>query len=110
MDTPENYNVGVGATKHVGSDSYAFYISESFHLKNGRQVLGMYEPDTHFEHDWTDGHEVVDKFDPTAKSEFYITFWRGNWYRCTSTGELTKPHRKDSYAFGYACSYRDPSF
>ena len=51
--------VGLGATYHIGSDSYPYYVSEV--LSNG--IIGMYQPDSHFLKDWTDGFLLVDKFD-----------------------------------------------
>ena len=101
---------GVGATKHVGSDAYPFYISSVELQPNGRLVVGMYEADSHFENSWTEGTMKVDKFDKDRKAEFWLTVWRNAWYRCDCKGKLLEPHKKDWYSFGSACSYQDPSF
>lgn len=96
--------VGVGATYCCGSDAYPYYVSEV--LPNG--VIGMYEPHSHFEHSWADGDMVVDKFDPSHKSEFYIRRSYGHWWQCTLDGKRT--HRWHRVSFGHAYSYRDPSW
>ena len=106
----EVIHVGVGATKHVGSDSYPYYVAYAQLSKKGKPVVGMYQPGSHFERDWTDGYEVVDPFDPKAKPEFYITLFRNRWWACDKDGVRAKPHRIDEYSFGMAISYRDPSF
>ena len=101
---------GLGATKRVGSDSYPYYVTSVELRTNGRLVVGMYEADSHFEHDWTEGSLTVDKFDKTKLAEFWLTVWRNAWYRCDQNGILLVPHRQDWYSFGAACSYQDPSF
>ena len=99
---------GTGVTESVGSDSYPFYVSEV--LPN--RVIGLYPPSSHFEKSWTDGHQVVDKFDANMPSKFYIKRRYGNWWQCTKDG---KPLRKwggryNRISFGHAYSYQDPSF
>lgn len=96
--------VGTGATYHCGSDRYPYYVSEL--LPHG--VIGMYRPNSHFEKNWTDGHLVVDKFDSSHVSEFYIRKSYGTWWKCDKNGKrIQKWH---SIRFGYASSYQDPSF
>ena len=96
--------VGLGATYNCGSDAYPYYVSEV--LPNG--VIGLYEPNSHFEKDWTDGHQVVDKFDPAKKSEFYIRRAYGHWWTCSKIGIREK--RWHDISFGHAYAYQDPSF
>ena len=96
--------VGLGATYSIGSDSYPYYVSEV--LPNG--VIGLYEPSSHFEHDWTEGSMVVDKFDSSHASEVYIRKSYGHWWECDKDGK--RKCRWHSIHFGHACSYRDPSF
>lgn len=105
--------VGLGATKHVGSDAYPYYISEI--LPKG--VIGLYSPGSHFDkdHPWEGGSMVVDKFDPQHKSEFYIRRRYGKWWKCDATGKTYKKTDYQNYGtihlrFGHACSYQDPSF
>ena len=99
---------GVGATMTVGSDSYAYYVSEV--LSNG--IVGLYSPKTYFENSWADGTMKVDDFDKSNASEFYIKRRYGKWWKCTKdgnplhkwTGKYARLH------FGRAYAYRDPSF
>lgn len=100
---------GLGATMSVGSDCYPYYISEV--LPN--RVIGLYTPGSHFEKDWTDGHEVVDKYDPARPSEMFIKRAYGHWWKVsrdgkTRIGRFTGRHSR--FSIGHACSYRDPSF
>ena len=96
--------VGLGATYHCGSDSYPYYVSEV--LPKG--VIGMYRPNSNFEKDWTDGHKVVDKFDPNHETETYIRRFYGHWWTCTKEGKRIQ--RWHDITFGHACAYTDPSF
>ena len=101
--------VGVGATMSVGSDSYPYYISEV--LPNG--VIGLYSPNSHFEKSWTDGHEVVDKFDPAHKSELYIKRCYGKWWKTSRDGKTRISRftsRWQRFDIGHAYAYSDPSF
>ena len=102
--------IGLGATKNVGSDSYPFYVADKYVTKNGRYVVGMYEADAHFEHDWTEGTQKVDAFDPRKRPEFYICTWRNCWWKSDMNGNLIEPHQKMHFSFGHACAYQDPSF
>lgn len=101
--------VGIGATMSVGSDSYPYYISEV--LSNG--VIGLYQPNSHFEKDWTDGHEIVDAFDANHPSNFYIRRCYGNWWKTSRDGK-TRFGRFASkwmrFSIGHAYAYSDPSF
>jgi len=99
-------DVGMGATYHCGSDSYPYYVSEV--LPKG--VIGLYNPDSRFddEHPWEGGVEVVDPFDASQASEIYIKRLYGNWWECTKDGK--KVRKWHDIHFGYAHSYRDPSF
>ncbi len=110
LDDLKKMKVGLGATKHVGSDSYPYYVSSVKLLNNGKFVIGMYEADSHFEKSWTEGSLVVDKFDPAKHAELWLTTWRNAWYQCDPNGYLLVPHRQDWYSFGAAVSYQDPSF
>lgn len=96
--------VGLGATYHIGSDSYPYYVSEV--LPNG--VIGLYSPDSHFEKSWTDGSRIVDKFDPEQPTKIYIKRSYGHWWECTKDGKRIR--RWHSICFGYASAYQDPSF
>ena len=96
--------VGIGATYHCGSDAYPYYVSEV--LPNG--VIGLYRPNSHFEKDWTDGHKIVDKFNPKCLSEFYIRRSYGHWWTCNKDGK--RICRWHSISFGHASAYTDPSF
>jgi len=110
LEDLKKMKVGLGATKHVGSDSYPFYVASMILTTKNKYVIGLYEADSHFERSWTEGSMTVDKFDKDKKPEFWLTAWRNAWYRCDQNGKLLVPHRKDLYAFGYASSYQDPSF
>ena len=101
---------GMGATMSVGSDAYAYYVSEV--LPNG--VIGLYEPRAYFDdkHPWEAGTQVVQAFNPDVKTEKYIKRRYGKWWLVEKNG---KPiHRFTSkyerFRFGQAVSYRDPSF
>jgi len=106
----ETIAVGVGATEHVGSDSYPFYVASAQLSPKGKHIVGMYRAGSHFEHDWTEGTMTVDKFDPSRAPDFYITLFRNRWWDCDKDGVRCKPYRQASYCFGSAVSYRDPSF
>lgn len=94
---------GLGATRRVGSDSYAYYVTEV-----ELPVVGLYSPRTWFERDWTDGTEKVEEFDPSRKADFWIKRFRGKWYEYDkTTGKRGGPF---PLSFGCAYSYRDPSF
>lgn len=97
-------DVGVGATRHIGSDAYPYYVSEV--LPNG--IIGMYRPDSHFERDWTDGNKTVDAFDSSHKSDFYVRRSYGSWWKCTTDGKRLV--KWSNVKFGSAYSYLDPSF
>ena len=104
-------DVGVGATMSVGSDAYAYYISEV--LPNG--VIGIYSPKTHFDdsHPLEGGTEVVDAFDPSAKSEFYLKRCYGKWWKVSRDGKTRLcrfTSRWEQFTIGHAYSYSDPSF
>ena len=87
-------NVGLRIMYYCGSDTYAYYISEI--LPGG--VLGIYEPNSNFENDWTDGYENVDPFDSTKESEFYIRKSYGNWWKCDKNGKrIGRWHRNISF-------------
>lgn len=101
---------GMGATKFVGSDAYAYYVSE---VLPGR-VIGLYEPRCCFDaqHPWEGGDQVVEPFNAEAKTELYLKRRYGHWWKverdgtplCKFTGKYVRLH------FGQALSYRDPSF
>lgn len=110
LEDLKKMKVGLGATKHVGSDAYPFYVATVKMLTNGRVVVGMYEADSHFEKSWTEGVMVTDKFDKNKLPEFWLTIWRNAWYKCDQNGILLVPHQQAWYTFGYASSYQDPSF
>ena len=101
--------VGVGATWSVGSDSYPYYISEV--LPNG--VIGLYNPGSHFENDWTDGHKIVDVFDPSHASEFYLKRCYGTWWKVSRDGKIRLERFTSKcvrFTIGHAYAYSDPSF
>ena len=101
---------GMGATMCVGSDAYPYYVSEV--LPDG--VVGLYQPKSWFDdkHPWEGGTEVVQPFDSSMKSSFYIKRRYGNWWKVERNG---KPIGRFSskwnrFSIGHASSYRDPSF
>jgi hypothetical protein len=102
--------VGCGATKSVGSDSYPLYVSEIL----PKNVIGMYTPKSQFDdaHPWHGGTQVVDAFDPNAKSMFYIKRRYGHWWEVESNGNPIRRFtgRYLRLSFNGAYSYRDPSF
>ena len=69
-------DVGIGATKSIGSDCYPYYVSEV--LPNG--VIGVYRPLSSFKHSWTDGSMEVEAFNPAHKTEVYLKRFYGNWW------------------------------
>ena len=99
---------GVGATMSIGSDSYAYYVSEV--LKNG--VVGLYSPRSSFEKSWTDGVMKVDSFDISHASDFYIKRRYGKWWKCTKDGNPLQrwTSKYVHLTFGRAYAYQDPSF
>ncbi len=108
----EDINImpGIGATKHVGSDAYPYYVSEV--LPNG--VIGLYEPHAQFDdaHPWEGGTQVVDPFDPNHESTTYIKRRYGNWWSCDKNGKHTSKFtcKWVKLLFGQALAYQDPSF
>ena len=97
--------VGLGATQAVGSDRYPFYIAEL--CKNG--AIGLYVPEAHFKHDWTEGSQEVAKFDPSKTATQFIRKSYGHWWECERNGKRIR--RFNGYLkFGQACSYLDPEF
>lgn len=102
--------VGLGATKSVGSDSYPYFISEI--LANG--VIGIYRPNSCFDdkHPWQAGELVVDEFNPDHPTEMYIKRCYGHWWEVDKNGKRIQ--RFDSryvhFSLGHAYSYQDPSF
>ena len=102
---------GTGATMSVGSDAYAYWITEV--LPNG--VYGVGDARSHFDesHPWEGGTEVVEPFDPTKdKTEFYIKRCYGKWWKVNKDGHrlCRFSSRYHHFSIGHACSYRDPSF
>lgn len=101
---------GLGATISIGSDRYAYYVSEV--LPNN--VIGIYSPESYFDdkHPWEGGDQMVSPYDTNHKSDTYIKRRYGKWWTCTPDGKpinhfTTKWSRLH---FGHAISYRDPSF
>jgi len=104
-----NMAPGLGATMSNGRDSYPYYVSEVLPNK----VIGMYSPGSHFAKDWTDGHEVVDKYDPNHPTEFYIKRAYGKWWNVSKDGKKRLSRFTGRYrhlSFGHASAYSDPSF
>lgn len=101
--------VGVGASIYNGRDSYPYYVSEV--LDNG--VIGLYDAPWKFDdkHPWEGGTGVVDAFDPTHPTEFYIKRHYGKWWTCSKDGKcLAKfTHKYSHLSFNGAYAYQDPS-
>ena len=102
---------GVGATMSVGSDAYAYWITEA--LPNN--VYGICHARSHFDddHPWEGGTEVVEPYDPTKdKTESYIKRCYGKWWKVDKDGHRLERFsgKWNRFSIGHACSYRDPSF
>jgi hypothetical protein len=97
---------GAGATLHVGSDSYPYYVSEV--LPNG--VIGMYSPSWKFKTSWTDGSGEVDPFDSTHKTELFIKRRYKKWWKVEKDGKPVDRFAGSNLSFGHAHLYQDPSF
>lgn len=102
--------VGVGATMHVGSDSYAYWITEV--CSNG--VIGICSANSHFDdaHPWEGGTEFVEPFDADKnKTETYIKRCYGTWWTVNKDGKrLSRFSDKwRHFSIGHAIAYRNPS-
>lgn len=99
--------VGTGITEYIGSDSYAYYVTEVLPNK----VLGIYTADAHFDatHPWQGGVMVVEPFDETHKTTKYIKQLYGNWWIVSRDGK-TRLQKFHNLQIGSAHAYRDPSF
>lgn len=100
---------GLGATMSNGRDSYPYYVSEV--LPN--RVIGLYSPNSHFEKSWENGHQVVDKYDPSHPTEIYIKRAYSRWWKVTKDGKKRLREFTGRYchlSFGHAYAYQDPSF
>lgn len=95
--------VGVGATKHVGSDAYPYYVA---FVDPSRKVIGLYQPKTWFKHDWTDGHMEVEEFKDGTAPGLFLQAFRGSWHVLDTAGRRCG---KFDIVLGYASSYQDPS-
>ena len=105
--------VGTAATKHVGSDSYPYYISEV--LPNG--VYGVYAADYTFDnaHPYYAGYAVIQPFDKTnakTKTDFYLKRCYGNWWKVDKNGSRISrfTDRYQHFSIGHAIAYLNPSF
>lgn len=103
--------VGTGATKQVGSDSYPYYISEV--LPNG--VYGVCAAKYKFDgaHPYYDGHATVQPFDRTnAKTDFYLKRCYGNLWKVDKNGSRISrfTDRYQHFTIGRAIAHLDPSF
>ena len=102
---------GTGATKHVVSDCYPYWVTEV--LPN--HVYGICHARSHFDedHPWEGGHEVIDKFDPAIdKMQFYLKRCYGHWWEVERDGKKRLRRfdgRYVSFTIGHACSYQNPS-
>lgn len=102
---------GTGATMSVGSDAYAYWVTEV--LPN--HIYGIGRAHSHFDdsHPWEGGDMVVEPFDPAKdKTEFFIKRCYGKWWKVTNDG-----HRLERFSskwrrfrLGHVCAYQDPSF
>lgn len=96
--------LGMGATKHVGSDSYGYYIS---YIDPVNKVIGLYEPRSWFEKSWTEGSMKHEPYVPDTPPTVYLQAWRGSWYLLdNATGA-----RRGRYpiCIGHCSFYQDPS-
>ena len=102
---------GMGATKHVVSDAYPYWITEV--LPN--RVFGVCHARSHFDkdHPWEGGHEVIYKYDPVIdKTEFYLKRSYGHWWEVERDGKKRLRRfdgRYVSFSIGHAYSYQNPS-
>ena len=102
---------GTGATKHVVSDCYPYWVTEV--LPN--RVYGICHARSHFDenHPLEGGHEVIDKFDPAIdKTQFYLKRCYGHWWEVDRDGKKRLRRfdgRYVSFTIGHACSYQNPS-
>jgi len=97
--------VGLGATKHCGSDSYGYYIS---FIDPARKTIGLYQPKHWFANSWTEGSMKHEDYKPDTPPTMYLQAWRGSWYLLdNATGA-----RRDRYpiCIGHCSFYQDPSF
>lgn len=103
---------GTGASMSVGSDCYAYWITDV--LPN--RVLGVCSARSHFDkdHPWEDGHEVVEPWNPEIdKTEFFIKRCYNHWWKVSEDGKKRISRfdgRWQRFSIGHAVSYRDPSF
>ena len=96
--------LGIGATKHVGSDSYGYYVS---FIDKDRKVIGLYTPKHWFKNDWTDGSMEHEPYKEGTPPEVFLQAWRGKWYVLDHLG---KRAGKSGIRLGGCCFYQDPSF
>lgn len=101
-------HIGLGVTEQVGSDAYAFYVSDL--RPNG--VIGLCRPKTTFKTSWTEGTLEVEPYNESMKTNFYIKRRYGNWWTVTPEGKPLRRYsgRYKHLSFGHAYAYRDPSF
>ena len=101
----DGIKVGVGATYHVGSDCYPYYVAS---LNNG--IVGIYGPKI-LKYSMHDGICEIAPFDPSILPTSYRKIYRNGWYDCDKDGNLVVPHRKAfPLTYGSASYYLDPSF
>ena len=96
---------GIGVTYSIGSDAYAYHVTEV--IKPGKMVKiqQLHEVNTG---DWF-GDQNWELFIPENNNSCrYLKFWKGSWKECYENGNLT--HSCGYYHVGYAHSRRDPSF
>ena len=101
----EGVTVGTGASYHVGSDTYGYYVSE---VDRDNATIGLYRPACRFTKCWEDGSMTADPFDPKHGTDVKYVAWRGRWWRLDESGIRTR--ETQSWHFGSCCNYRDPSF
>ena len=102
----EGVEVGKAMSEQIGSDSYGYWISEVDPVKN---IVGLYSPETHFEDSWQDGTLISAAFDKNRKSKYFLTAYRGKWYRINPKTHM-RNHSTTLRLTEYPINYRDPSF
>ena len=104
----EKLEVGKAMSQQVGSDSYGYWISEVNEKEN---YVGLYKPETKYTRCWQDGNMTSEDFNPNINPDFYITAYRGKWYKLdnkTLVRRYNSPER--FYLSDKPINYRDPSF
>ena len=106
--------IGQGCCKHVGSDSYGYYIVEKKQIGKNKTIWGLNSAKCHITSTWEDGSMTCTG--PISwKAEIWIMSWGKNkngspkWWYCNSDGKRFNGCRC-LMSFSGAHAYRNPSF